>query len=141
VIAWPPKRRSSSAKSPSEGRTRSPLPRQTRSASANPASTDTDANRACLRRACARTNTFQGNTAAYVSNGCSTPVDVRICLMKEGKGWNCGMTYGLAPQQSWSLLSFKATGRCSLIARGRLQPEDGRAGVGPPGRQRGQRRR
>jgi hypothetical protein len=81
------------------------------------ASTDTDANRCVTSPSLRENDTFQGNTAAYVSNGCSTPVDVRICLMKEGQGWNCGMTYGLAPQKSWSHSSFKATGQVFMDAR------------------------
>ena len=81
------------------------------------ASTDTDA-KLCVSAPELRENdTFQGNTAAYVTNGCGTPVDVRICLMKEGKGWNCGMSYGLAPQKSWSHSSFKATGQVFMDAR------------------------
>jgi hypothetical protein len=62
-------------------------------------------------------DTFQGNTAAYVTNGCGQPVDVRICLMTENKGWNCGMTYGLSPQSSWSWSSLKATGSVFQDAR------------------------
>jgi hypothetical protein len=81
------------------------------------ASTDSDANR-CVTPAQLKSNdTFPGNTAAYVTNGCTTSVDVRICLMKEGKGWNCGMTYGLAPQKTWSWSSFHATGQVFVDAR------------------------
>lgn len=81
------------------------------------ASTDTDANRCVTSPELRQNDTFQGNTAAYVTNGCGTPVDVRICLMKEGQGWNCGMTYGLQPQKSWSWSSMKATGQVFLDAR------------------------
>jgi hypothetical protein len=81
------------------------------------ASTATDANR-CIGPAQLKSDdTFKGNTAAYVTNGCDTPVDVRVCLMKEGKGWNCGMTYNLAPQKSWSWSSFNATGQVFVDAR------------------------
>jgi hypothetical protein len=76
-----------------------------------------DANQ-CVSGATLRENdTFQGNTAAYVSNGCGRPVDVRICLMTEAKGWNCGMTYGLSPQSSWSWSSMHATGQVFQDAR------------------------
>ena len=81
------------------------------------ASTDTDANRCVTRPELRQNDTFQGNTAAYITNGCGTPVDVRICLMKEGQGWNCGMTNGLAPQKSWSWSSMKATGQVFMDAR------------------------
>ena len=78
---------------------------------------DDDANQ-CVTGATLRVNdTFQGNTAAYVTNGCGQPVDVRICLMTENKGWNCGMTYGLSPQSSWSWSSLKATGSVFQDAR------------------------
>jgi hypothetical protein len=81
------------------------------------ASTDTDANRCVTSPELRQNDTFQGNTAAYVTNGCGTPVDVRICLMKENQVWNCGMTYGLAPQGSWSWSSMKATGQVFMDAR------------------------
>jgi hypothetical protein len=81
------------------------------------ASTDTDANRCVTSPELRQNDTFQGNTAAYVTNGCGTPVDVRICLMKENGVWNCGMTYGLAPQKSWSWSSMKATGQTFMDAR------------------------
>ena len=81
------------------------------------ASTANDANRCVSAAQLKSDDTFAGNTAAYVTNGCDTPVDVRICLMKEGKGWNCGMTYGLAPQKTWSWSSFKATGQVFVDAR------------------------
>jgi hypothetical protein len=80
------------------------------------ASTDTDANR-CVTTPETRTNaSFQGNTAASVMNGCGQKVDVRICLMTD-KGWNCGVTYGLGSQQSWSHSSFNATGEVFSDAR------------------------
>jgi hypothetical protein len=81
------------------------------------ASTDTDANRCVTSPSLRQNDTFQGNTAAYVTNGCGTPVDVRICLMTEEKGWNCGMTYALQPQASWSWSSMHATGQTFMDAR------------------------
>lgn len=80
------------------------------------ASTDTDANR-CVSSAQLRENdTFQGNTAAYIVNGCGTPVDVKICLMTDS-GWKCGVTWGLAVQASWSHSAFHATGGAFVDAR------------------------
>ncbi len=85
-------------------------------AGAGHASTDTDANR-CISSAELRQNdTFQGNTAAYVVNGCGTPVDVKICLMTDS-GWKCGATWGLAPQGSWSHSAFRATGGVFVDAK------------------------
>lgn len=80
------------------------------------ASTNTDATRCVSQPELRANDTYQGNTAAYVSNGCGTPVDVRICLMRDN-GWNCGMTNGLAPQASWSWSSFRATGQVFMDAR------------------------
>ncbi len=80
------------------------------------ASTDTDANR-CVSGAQLRENdTFNGNTAAYVVNGCGTPVDVKICLMTDS-GWKCGVTWGLAAQASWSQSAFHATGGVFVDAK------------------------
>ena len=85
-------------------------------ASAGRASTDTDANR-CVSSAELRENdTFQGNTAAYVVNGCGTPVDVKICLMTDS-GWKCGVTWGLAAQARWSYSAFNATSRVFVDAK------------------------
>ena len=81
------------------------------------ASTDTDANRCVSSPNLRENDTFAGNTAAYVTNNCGTPVDVRICLMKEGKGWNCGMTNGLQPGKTWSWSSMQATGQVFVDAR------------------------
>ncbi|HEU5138016.1 MAG TPA: hypothetical protein VFU13_22925 [Steroidobacteraceae bacterium] len=89
---------------------------QQRSSDAGRASTDTDANR-CVSSAEVRVNdTSQGNTAAYVTNGCATPVDVKVCLMTDTK-WNCGVTWGLASQKSWSHSSFHATGAVFVDAK------------------------
>lgn len=85
-------------------------------AAAGRASTDTDANR-CVTQSEVRVNdTFQGNTAAYVVNGCGTPVDVKVCLMTDS-GWKCGATLGLASQASWSHSAFHATGPVFVDAK------------------------
>ena len=98
---------------------REPIPQQSSAGGygdAGRASTDTDANR-CVSGAEVRENdTFQGNTAAYVANGCGTPVDVKICLMTES-GWKCGATWGLASQASWSYSAFHATGPVFVDAK------------------------
>lgn len=89
---------------------------QPRNPDAGRASTDTDANR-CVTSAEVRVNdTFRGNTAAYVTNGCGTPVDVRICLMAD-KGWNCGVRWGLAAQDRYSHSTFNATGPVFVDAK------------------------
>jgi hypothetical protein len=85
-------------------------------ATAGGASTDTDANR-CVTQAEVRENdTTKGNTAAYVVNGCGTPVDVKVCLMTDS-GWKCGMSWGLASQASWSYSAFRATGAVFVDAK------------------------
>ena len=75
------------------------------------------ANRCVTSPELRQNDTFQGNTAVYVTNGCGTPVDVRICLMKDNQVWNCGMKYSLQPQGSWSWSSFHATGQTFMDAR------------------------
>lgn len=82
-----------------------------------PASTDDDANTCVTRGALQSDVSFKGNTAASIVNGCARPVDVRICLMTESKGWNCGSQSGVAPQASWSFSSFNATGEVFVDAR------------------------
>jgi hypothetical protein len=85
-------------------------------AGAGHASTDTDANRCVTSPELRENDTFQGNTAAYVVNGCGTPVDVRICLMTES-GWKCGVRWGLASQARWSHSVFHFTGSVFVDAR------------------------
>jgi hypothetical protein len=51
-----------------------------------------------------------------VVNACPTAVDVRICLLREG-GWNCGVQWGLKPQDKWAWWSFKASGEVFWDAR------------------------
>jgi hypothetical protein len=86
------------------------------SASAGRASTDTDANRCVTQSEVRQNDTFQGNTAAYVVNGCGVPVDVKVCLMTDS-GWKCGATLGLASQASWSYSAMRATGPVFVDAR------------------------
>ncbi len=85
-------------------------------AAAGAASTATEATTCVSRPVISANATFAGNTAATVANGCATAVDVRICLMREG-GWNCGVKWGLQPQQRWSHSSFKASGEIFWDAR------------------------
>ena len=89
---------------------------QQRSQDAGHASTDTDANR-CVTSAEVRVNdTTQGNTAAYVTNGCGTTVSMKICLMTE-TGWKCGVNGGVHSQASWSYSAFHATGPVFVDAK------------------------
>ena len=61
-------------------------------------------------------DTFKGNTAAYVVNGCGKPVDVKICLMTDS-GWQCGAKTGLESQGRWSHSAFRATGAVFVDAK------------------------
>lgn len=78
---------------------------------------DDDANQCVSGATLKYDDTTKGNTAAYVTNGCGRPVDVRICLMTESKGWQCQTTYGVATQTSWSASAFHATGNVFQDAR------------------------
>jgi hypothetical protein len=80
------------------------------------ASTDTDATTCVSGPVVGPNPAFKGSLAATVVNGCATAVDVRICLMREG-GWNCGVTWGLKPQDRWSHSSFKSSGEIFWDAR------------------------
>jgi len=65
----------------------------------------------------------KGKTAAYVTNRCAEPVDMRICLKTE-KDWDCGMVRNVSPQTSASHSSSHATGEVFVAARvnGSSQP-------------------
>jgi hypothetical protein len=85
-------------------------------ADAGKASTDTDATRCVSSPVVGPSETWKDATAATVINGCPTAVDVRICLLREG-GWNCGVQWGLKPQDKWAWWSFKSSGEVFWDAR------------------------
>lgn len=80
------------------------------------ASTETDANRCVAPPVVSADPAFQGSTQAVVINGCEAPVDVRVCLMRTG-GWNCAVTWNLAPQARWAHTSFQSDGQVFSDAR------------------------
>ncbi|MGN6155317.1 MAG: hypothetical protein ACTHN4_06250 [Sphingomicrobium sp.] len=85
-------------------------------ADANNASTATDATRCVSSPVVGPSSVWKDATAATVVNGCPTAVDIRICLLREG-GWNCGVNWGLQPQEKWVWWSFKASGEIFWDAR------------------------
>jgi len=85
-------------------------------ADAGKASTDTDATRCVSSPVVGPSETWKDAIAATVVNACPTAVDVRICLLREG-GWNCGVNWGLKPQEKWSWSSFKSDGQVFWDAR------------------------
>lgn len=71
----------------------------------------------CVSEPSLRANaSFQGNTAAYVTNNCSYSVDIRVCLEND-RGWNCGVSWGVRAGARWSHSSFRATGEYFYDAR------------------------
>lgn len=85
-------------------------------ADAGKASTDTDATQCVSSPVVGPSTTWKDAIAATVVNGCQTAVDVRVCLLREG-GWNCGVNWGLQPQEKWVWWSFKASGEIFWDAR------------------------
>jgi len=83
---------------------------------AGKASTDSDATRCVSSPVIGPSSASKDAIAATVVNGCATAVDVRICLLREG-GWNCGVNWGLKPQEKWSWSSFKSDGQVFWDAR------------------------
>jgi hypothetical protein len=88
----------------------------TKVADAGNASTGTDATRCVSSPVVGPSGVWKDATAATVVNGCPTAVDVRICLLRDD-GWNCGVNWGLQPQDKWVWWSFKATGEIFWDAR------------------------
>lgn len=80
-------------------------------------STDEDATR-CVAApvVSADDKTFRGQTKAVAINGCDKPVDIRICLLREG-GWNCGVNWGVRPQDRMTHTTFLALGGVFWDAR------------------------
>ena len=86
-------------------------------ADAGEAKTSEDEARSCVTEpVVSASQTFKGQTQAVVFNGCKTAVDVRICLLRTG-GWNCGVTWGLQPQDRWTHTSFETQGEIFWDAR------------------------
>ena len=82
----------------------------------NPATSDDEARICVTDPVLGPSKVWKGALAATMINGCKTAVDARICLLREG-GWNCGVYWGLKPQQRWIWTSFKATGDLIWDAR------------------------
>jgi hypothetical protein len=87
------------------------------SVAAEPSAAEADANRCVSQAHLFPDDEHKGKTAASVVNNCDAPIDMRICLMTEAKGWNCGMTHNVAPQTSWSWSAAHATGQVFVDAR------------------------
>ena len=85
-------------------------------ADAGKASTASDATQCVSSPVVGPSSSSKDAIAATVVNGCPTAVDVRICLLREG-GWNCGVNWGLKPQEKWSWSSFKSDGQVYWDAR------------------------
>ena len=81
-----------------------------------PKTSDDDARTCVSRPVVSASSTFKGQTQAVVFNGCKTAVDVRICLLRSG-GWNCGVAWGLKPQERWTHTSFETRGELFWDAR------------------------
>lgn len=58
----------------------------------------------------------QGALNVSTINGCSQPVDIRLCLKKDGR-WDCGTGWGVQPQQSFSYPVCNATSEAFMGAR------------------------
>ncbi|MEW5684708.1 MAG: hypothetical protein AB1942_07305 [Pseudomonadota bacterium] len=58
----------------------------------------------------------KGALNVSAANGCGQPVDIRLCLKKEGR-WECGTGWGIAPQQSFSYPVCNATSESFMGAR------------------------
>ena len=81
-----------------------------------PKTSDDDARTCVSRPVVSASGTFKGQTAAVVFNGCKAAVDVRVCLLRTG-GWNCGVKWGLKPQDRWTHTSFETQGEIFWDAR------------------------
>ena len=93
-----------------------PIDEEQLASSEEPKTSDDDARTCVSRPVVSASGTFKGQTAAVVFNGCKTAVDVRVCLLRT-RGWNCGVTWGLQPQDRWTHTSFETQGEVFWDAR------------------------
>ena len=84
--------------------------------SAGRSSTQDDPMRCVARPTISKGSLCQGALNVSTINGCSQPVDIRLCLKKDGR-WDCGTGWGVQPQQSFSYPVCNATSEAFMGAR------------------------
>lgn len=81
-----------------------------------PKTSDDDARTCVTSPVVSASKTWKGALQAVAFNGCTKPVDIRICLLRSG-GWNCGMQWGVKPQDRFTHFSFETKGEIFWDAR------------------------
>ena len=81
------------------------------------ASTDDDARQCVTEPVVSSSKTWANAMQAVVFNGCRKAVDVRICFRRNGGTWNCGVQWGVQPQDKWTWWSTETGGEIFWDAR------------------------
>jgi hypothetical protein len=81
-----------------------------------PKTSDDEARTCVTSPVVSASKTWKGALQAVAFNGCTKPVDIRICLLRSG-GWNCGMQWGVKPQDRFTHFSFETKGEIFWDAR------------------------
>lgn len=81
------------------------------------ASTDDDARQCVTEPVVSSSKTWANAMQAVVFNGCLKPVDVRICFRRNAGTWNCGVQWGVRPQDKWTWWSTETGGEIFWDAR------------------------
>ena len=81
------------------------------------ASTDDDARQCVTEPVVSNSKTWANAMQAVVFNGCTKPVDVRICFLRSGGKWNCGVQWAIQPQDKWTWWSTETGGEIFWDAR------------------------
>ena len=84
---------------------------------AGKASTDTDARQCVSEPVVSDSKVWKNALQAVVTNGCPAAVDVRICFLRNGGKWNCGVQWGVQPQDQWTWWSTETAGEIFWDAR------------------------
>lgn len=81
------------------------------------ASTDDDARQCVTEPVVSNSKTWANAMQAVVFNGCQKAVDVRICFLRSGGQWNCGVQWAVQPQDKWTWWSTETGGQIFWDAR------------------------
>lgn len=81
------------------------------------ASTDDDPRQCVTEPVVSDSKTWKNALQAVVFNGCKQAVDVKICFQMTSGKWNCGVQWGVKPQDKWTWWSFETAGQIFWDAR------------------------
>ena len=81
------------------------------------ASTDDDARQCVTEPVVSNSKVWANAMQAVVFNGCKKAVDVKICFLRSGGQWHCGVQWAVQPQDKWTWWATETGGQIYWDAR------------------------